>query len=242
MHSGDSRGPGAETRKVFVTAGSSVLTSQLTRRRFIALGGAVVAGGILTACMGDDDNADETVNDREGTPTLVGATRTPESAIETPRPAASPGGSLSASPAGSPPAGDSGNGVLDRFMALSRALTGFDDLDDTELGQVYLNSISGDADLSDQLGNLYDKAGLSDGAAAVTLDQLERAGAFDDDTRPVADTIATYWYTGRYDAGGDQPVVATYINAIAWQATGYRTPGPSTCSGATGNWTAPVAA
>lgn len=205
------------------------------------LGGAVVASGILAACIGDDD-ADETVNDREGTPTLVGATRTPANAIEAPQAGASPGGSPSASPAGSPSAGESADGDLDRFMAVSRALTGFDDLDDTELGQVYLDSIESDPDLSGQLDQLYEEVGLTEGATEVTLEQLESAGAFDDDTRPVADTITTCWYTGRYDAGDDQLVVATYINALAWQATGYRITGPSTCSGATGNWTSPIAA
>ena len=126
-------------------------------------------------------------------------------------------------------------------MSLSRALTGFDDLDDTELGQVYLDSIGSAGDLSGQLADLFEKAGLTDGATEVSLDQLESAGAFDEDTRPVADAITTAWYTGIYDAGGGELVVATYINALAWQATGYRLTGPSSCSGATGNWTAAAA-
>jgi hypothetical protein len=138
------------------------------------------------------------------------------------------------------PTGAEGNSDLDRFMALSRALTGFDDLNDTELGQVYYDAIANSDTYGDQLDSLYDKAGLDD-ATAVTLDQLDSAGAFDDDTRPVADAITTAWYSGTYDAGDDDPVVATYINALAWQATGYRVTGPSTCSGATGNWSAAVA-
>jgi hypothetical protein len=127
-------------------------------------------------------------------------------------------------------------------MAVSRPLTGFPDLNDTQLGQVYLNSIESDDDLSGQLDDLYEKVGLTDGAAQLTLEQLAVAGVFDHDTRPVADAITTYWYTGRYDAGTGDLVVATYINALAWQATNYRVTGPSTCSGATGNWTNPVAA
>lgn len=187
--------------------------------------------------MDDDDDSDGTVNDRDGTPTLVGATRTPGSAIETPQVGASPTGS----PSGSPSSGDEADDGLERFMALSRALTGFDDLDDTELGQVYLDSIASSDDLGDQLDALYEKAGLTDDVSEVTLEDLESAGAFEDDTRPVADAIMTAWYTGLYDAGGGEPVVATYINALAWQATGYRLTGPSTCSGATGNWTAAAA-
>jgi hypothetical protein len=204
----------------------------------LALGGAFVATGILAACMGDDDddNDNDTVNDREGTPTQVGATGTPESAIETPPAGASP----TDGPDGSPSTGDEADVDLERFMALSRALTGFDDLDDTELGQVYLDSIASSDDLGDQLDALYEKVGLADEVRAVTLEDLESAGAFDDDTRPAADAITTAWYTGTYDAGGEQ-AVATYINALAWQATGYRLTGPSTCSGATGNWTAAAA-
>ncbi|HEX5166740.1 MAG TPA: sugar dehydrogenase complex small subunit [Thermomicrobiales bacterium] len=215
----------------------SLLTTPLTRRRFVVMSGAVFASSLLTACMGDDDD-----DSGGGTPTLVGATRTPESAIETPQAGASP--TTAASPAASPPAsptGAAGNADLDRFMALSRALTGFDDLDDTELGQVYYDAIANSDTYGDQLDSLYDKAGLDDSATAVTLDQLESAGAFDDDTRPVADAITTAWYSGTYDTGGGDVVVATYINALAWQATGYRLTGPSTCSGATGNWSAAVA-
>lgn len=210
---------------------------RLTRRRLLTLGGALVATGILTACMDDDDEDGGSVNDRDGTPTLVGSTWTPDSVIETPQ------ASGTATESGdSSPSTDAGSGSdLERFTALSRALTGFDDLDDSELGQVYLDSVTGNAELSGQLSDLYDKAGLTDGARVVTIEDLESAGAFDDDTRPVADTIATVWYTGRYDAGDDELVVATYINALAWQATGYRATGPSTCSGAIGNWTAAVA-
>jgi hypothetical protein len=181
----------------------------------------------------DEDGGGSTVNDRDGTPTLVGATRTPDTAIETPQ--------VDASPEASPSTGGSGDADLDRFMALSRALTGFDDLDDTELGQVYLDAVSSADELGDQLDALYEKAGMSESATDVTLDELESAGAFDDDTRPVADAITTSWYTGRYDAGGGELVVATYINALAWQATDYRRTGPSSCSGATGNWSAAAA-
>ena len=233
---------GTESTDVLKVPASSILTSRLTRRRLLALGGAAVAANILAACMGDDDDdANETSNDRDGTPTLVGAEDTPESAIETPQAGASPTGSPAASPAGSPAGSPSADEDLNRFMALSRALTGFDDLNDTQLGQVYLDSIASDDNLGGQLDDLYDKAGLSDGATSVTLDQLESAGAFDDDTREVADAITTCWYTGRYSAGDDNPVVATYINALVWPATGYRMTGPSSCSGATGNWTAPIA-
>ncbi|HYI16002.1 MAG TPA: sugar dehydrogenase complex small subunit [Thermomicrobiales bacterium] len=221
----------------FSSHGAS-LASRLTRRRFLAVAGAAIATGILAACMDDDEDDGETVNARDGTPTLVGATRTPDSAIETPQVGASPTGTTSASP----PAGDEADSELERFMVLSRALTGFDDLDDTELGQVYLDSIASSDELGDQLDALYEKAGLTDDVSAVTLEDLESAGAFDDDTRPVADSITTAWYTGRYDAGGGELVVATYINALAWKATGYRLTGPSSCSGATGNWTAAAAA
>jgi hypothetical protein len=201
----------------------------LTRRRFLAVSGALLATGLLAACMDDDEDD----GGGDATPTLVGATRTPDSAIETPQ--------IDASPEGSPTADDAADADLERFMALSRALTGFDDLQDTELGQVYLDAVTNQDDLSDQLDQLYEKAGMSESTAAVTLEDLESAGAFDDETRPVADAITTAWYTGTYDSGGGELVVATYINALAWQATDYRQTGPSSCSGQTGNWSAAAA-
>ncbi len=198
---------------------SPLLDRRFTRRRFLTLTGAVVATGLLSACMGDDESDDnDTVTPSEETPAVGGSPET-----------------------GSPTSAAT-DANLERFMALSRALTGFDNLDDTVLGQVYFGSIEGSDELGGQLSDLYDKAGLADGIESVTIDQLESAGAFDEDTGPVANAITTAWYTGTYDSGGGDVAVATYINALAWQATGYRMTGPSSCSGATGNWTAPPAA
>ena len=232
MRSGsDSPAPTPDDRRLSLAALNRFADESLTRRRFLLLAGATVGASLLAACMGDDDDDGD---DGDATPTLVGATRTPDSAIETPQ--------VGGSPEASPTADEAASPDLDRFMALSRALTGFDDLSDTELGQVYLDAITGSDDFADQLDQVYEKAGLADAAAGVTLEALESAGTFDDDTRPVADAITTAWYSGRYEDSDGELVVATYINALAWQATEYRRTGPSSCSGATGNWSAAPAA
>lgn len=122
---------------------------------------------------------------------------------------------------------------------LSNALTGFDGIDDVELAQVYRESLG---DARDRLDELYEAVGIDGSGAAVTWDQVQQSGVLDDEElRELANAVATSWYSGKYEQG-DEEFVATYINALAWQATDYRITGPSTCAGSVGVWADPPAA
>jgi len=76
----------------------------------------------------------------------------------------------------------------------------------------------------------------------VTFDRIHEAGVFDDEALArLADKITVYWYSGKYQQPDGNVAVATFINALAWPATGYRITGPSTCTGQTGVWATPPA-
>ena len=63
-------------------------------------------------------------------------------------------------------------------------------------------------------------------------------GLFDaEQPRTLANKVIEYWYTGMYDSGG-QAAVATYTDALAWQAITWAT-APSNSQGAMGFWAEP---
>jgi hypothetical protein len=204
------------------------LDARLSRRHLFRLSAGALTGALLGACRVEDDEWGS------GTPTLVqesDRTRETDSASPEATRLATPEGL-----GGSPVADDS---ELGRFLALSRALTGFDDLDDDELAQVYMEHLGPEGDALD---DLYAAAGIEGDSPSTTIEQMEDAGVFDDEAlRTLADRITSMWYSGKYDVDGET-VVATYITALAWPASGYRLTGPSTCSGAFGNWVEPPAA
>lgn len=210
------------------------LDRSLSRRRFLLLALGATTGALLAACADDDDDgSDAREATPDTTPTLV------QQADQTQlTDSASPEATRRATPEGLGGTPTTDDDEVQRFLVLSRALTGFDDLSDAELARVYLDHLGTHAD---RLGDLYDAAGVEVGGA-VTIEQLDAAGIFDDDElRALADTITASWYSGTYQ-DGDDTHVATYITALAWPASGYRLTGPSTCSGAFGNWTQPPAA
>lgn len=193
----------------------------LSRREFLALSSATLLGGILAACSNGDDG-DETPVVSESPTTSTAPTPTATVAA-------------SSSPAGSPAADRS----IAMFLALSSALTGFDELDDEDLAKVYLANLGDDGNA---LIDLYTKVGLDSPGTALSFDQVTQAGIFDDDAlSALADRITVYWYSGKYQQSGGDVAVATFINALAWPATGYRLTGPSTCTGQTGVWATPPA-
>lgn len=194
----------------------------LTRRQFLGLSSATMISVLLAACStGDED---------DGTPTTATAA--------SPTPAGStPGATASgaASPSGSPSVDRS----LAMFLALSSALTGFNGLDDQELAKTYLINLG---DEGNSLIDLYTTIGMTGPDVPITFAQIEQAGVFDDDAlRALADKITVCWYSGKYQEASGDMAVATYINALGWQATGFRTTGPSTCAGQTGVWATPPA-
>lgn len=125
------------------------------------------------------------------------------------------------------------------FLTLSSALTGFDGLNDQDLAKVYLANLGDDGN---SLIDLYSKVGLAAPETALSFDQVKQSGVFDDDKlKKLADKITVYWYSGKYQQPNGDVAVATFINALAWPATGYRLTGPSTCTGQTGVWATPPA-
>jgi hypothetical protein len=158
-------------------------------------------------------------------------TPAPLDELPSPLPAATPGPVSTPPPGGTPaPTPEPIDPELARFLALSSALTGFEQLS-PELGRVYLASLPAGA--GGMLETLYGQAG----AGIPSLEGLESAGAFANEaTRTLADTIATYWYTGVYDNGGRQ-TVATSVDALAWKAI-YTKPN-TICGPFSGFWQEP---
>jgi len=206
----------------------------LNRREFLALSSAAVLGSILAACSNGDDDEETPAVSESASPTLVRSTpgvETTPGTAETPTPTVAG----AASPSGSPGADRS----VAMFLALSSALTGFEGLDDQELAQTYLTNLGSEGDA---LVDLFSAVGLDSPDATVTFDRIHEAGVFDDEALArLADKITVYWYSGKYQQPDGNVAVATFINALAWPATGYRITGPSTCTGQTGVWATPPA-
>ncbi|HEX5503097.1 MAG TPA: sugar dehydrogenase complex small subunit [Thermomicrobiales bacterium] len=129
---------------------------------------------------------------------------------------------------------------VDEFLRASRALTGFDDLQDRDLAATYLRAIAARPDLGPRLPEFYRRAGFAAGTpaagAAPAQGALQDAGL-----RAVADAIAESWYTGIVQTAAGTPTVAAYTTALVWPALGYRPTGPSTCGGRTNYWADPPA-
>lgn len=200
---------------------------RLSRRRLFGYAGGLFSLALLSACREDSEEPvddDGAIGESEGSPTLVAD--------------ADAGADTTQSPVGTASTHDP---ELQRFLTLSRTLTGFEELRDASLARVYLDHLG---DEGEHLDDLYERAGLDQNTTDVSMEQLTEAGVFeDDDLRALADKITIYWYSGRYEEDGpDDLAVATYITALAWQATEYRMTGPSTCSGQFGNWAQPPVA
>jgi hypothetical protein len=108
---------------------------------------------------------------------------------------------------------------LTRFMQISMVLTGFNNLS-PQLAEAYMNSIA-NADNDATLEDLYNSL---DADAPVTLDQMREAGVFDDAALGgLISSIVKHWYTGTYQ-DGENTVVATYTDALAWRALDFTKP------------------
>lgn len=213
---------------------SSLGRRTLSRRAFLALASSAALSGILAACSTGSKNEETPVASGSATATLVRSTpgvETSPGTAETPTATVATAGS----PTGSPAADRS----VAMFLTLSSALTGFDGLNDQDLAKVYLANLG---DEGNALVDLYAKIGLDSPDMALTFDQVQQAGVFDDDTlKKLADKITIDWYSGKYQQPNGDVTVATYVNALAWPATDYRLTGPSTCTGQTGIWASPPA-
>jgi len=180
---------------------------RLTRREFLR--GALLAFGAggLAAC---NANIRETANPWQ--------TPTPYRLLQSPMPAETA-------------TSEADTGELEQFIAVSSALTGFDNLN-PELGQVYLTALDTHADIDMSFTAFLEEAGID--AGAPTLDAIEQAGVFEDEAlRAVADTILSYWYTGIHATDSGE-AIATYVDTLAWKSVSNIK--PRTICGAPGFW------
>lgn len=118
-----------------------------------------------------------------------------------------------------PPPPTPGPGVP-AFLALSRKVTGFDDLDilgDAEaLAQTYIDRLRRDETVSKQLDALLTTVG-SDGADAIIASDGEISADFVE-YKDVLRTIAVSWYTGSVNGNPGAPEWNTYVNGLQWRA------------------------
>ena len=129
---------------------------------------------------------------------------------------------------------------LDEFMALSRMLTGSEDLS-RDLGDIYLRSLEADPNDAAELMRLWSDAGFQGTMPSKAVREPIEASVFArEDLAEAAKAILKLWYTGIYRTA-DGPKVAEYTDTLAWRAVGY-TAAPSNCGGETGFWADPPAA
>lgn len=127
--------------------------------------------------------------------------------------------------------------ALAQFLTLSAVLTGFDNLN-PELGRVYLSSLQQSGQFATTVAELYQAAGLDGETPPATVAELEAAGFFEHPaTQELADKILEMWYTGIYDSAEGEQEVATYVDALVWQAITFTK--PLTICGMPGFWAQP---
>jgi hypothetical protein len=109
---------------------------------------------------------------------------------------------------------------------------------DPALGAIYLQSLRASSAFSVTISELLEEAQAGLSAPAATLAELESTGIFENEaTRELADKITEYWYTGIYETEQEEQVVATHVNALAWQTLTFTK--PTTVCGTYGFWTEP---
>jgi hypothetical protein len=113
---------------------------------------------------------------------------------------------------------------LEQFLAVSAVLTGFTNLDPV-VGSLYLQSLEGSDEFDASLGELAERAGFGGGSAPTTVAELEASGIFAEEaTSTLADRIIEYWYTGVYTTPEGEPMVATFVDSLAWKALTFTKP------------------
>ena len=133
--------------------------------------------------------------------------------------------------------GPTADDTLDGFVALSRVVTGVDELP-TAVAPEYLNALE-HAALPMAPSTLVRIAGYADGLGPSTLAELEASSAFSRrGARACADAITAAWWSGMTPAKGGQTRVVSYLDALVWRTLPYAQP-PSNCLGATGAWAKP---
>lgn len=208
-----------------INQASPVLPEQIggcrcSRRKFLISLATVTAGSVLAACGNDAAQQAEAQWPSMYPQRILPSAQPPD--IPTPVPTPQPG-QLS----------------LEQFLVLSAVLTGFDAAAlSPAIGRVYLESLQQRSNPQVTLLQLYEQAGFDRQTPPTSIEDLQPSGIFDDDpTRSLADTITEYWYTGIYGSGDNQQV-ATYVDALAWEAVTFTKP-RSICGQFPGFWREP---
>jgi hypothetical protein len=175
---------------------------RLSRRQFLWRLSVLASGSLLAACQVRDND--------------LGVRASYDQVLASPQPVPAVEGTPAT------PAAQTGD--LEKFLALSVVLTGFEELN-PEVGRVYLESLQANSELGMTPAELYERAGFT-AETQPTLEELNEAALFEEETaRGLADKILEYWYTGVYDQpGGGEQVVATFVDALTWQALTYTKP------------------
>jgi hypothetical protein len=194
---------------------------RLNRRQFVQALGLTFVGGSLVACGATRFTS---------RPSTLDLTTHTYPILPSPQPAA---GAETSTAGGKLP--------LEEFLALSAVLTGFDNLNPT-LGARYLQSLqeSGqfEAPVTETVIEVYNQAGFGTDTPPTAVEELEEAGLFDQEsTRQLLDTIIETWYTGIYTTPEGEPAVATYVDALMWQALPFTK--PLTICGSPNFWSDP---
>lgn len=192
----------------------NVQPQKLSRRTFLRATQLSVTGALLAAC-GPPRGGEGLGQQVKITPQII---------LPSPVPA-----EQAATPTESP--------LLANFLALSELLTGVTNLNPT-LGRVYLESLQTNDTKAVSVEHLLEQAGWGDNGAVTvpkTLDELTERGIFTNDaTRQLADTITSMWYMGTYRNNAGETIVATYVDALAWQTLQFTK--PKTICGEPGFW------
>jgi Membrane bound FAD containing D-sorbitol dehydrogenase len=128
--------------------------------------------------------------------------------------------------------------TLEDFLALSRILTGVENLD-AELGRLYLDRLTS-TPFGPSLRQILDRfRGL--GADATLAGRVKREILADDGLRPTVGQIILLWYTSAmWDSLTSVPIALRYgtqeeyFSGLAWQIMGAHVPGLS--GGYFGHW------
>ncbi len=192
----------------------------ISRRTFLRTVATAVGGTLVAACG-------PVRSTTEGA-AFLGSKATPQIILPSPMPAES---------ADATPTPTVDDNTLAEFLWLSALLTGVPDLD-PGLGRVYLRSLQTSEEFGGQVDDLIVRAGLRSESVPDTLDELEATGIFDESaTGTLAQKIIELWYTGIYTNEDGEEVVATYVDALAWQTLRFTKP-KSVC-GYPGFWSEP---
>lgn len=188
----------------------------MSRRRFLGGLSTALGDALLAAC------GPARGGNKAGLRAALSPSATPQIILPSPAPAETAAGVPSEEE------------QLADFLALSALLTGVENLN-PELGRIYLASLRTSAELEVSMAQLLESAGLRSDAPATTLAALEATGILaKEQARQLANRIVEMWYTGIYTNPAGEEVVATYVDALAWQTLRFTK--PKTICGRPGFW------